>query len=212
MYVRDYMASNVITIPSTTLMVDAMEIMKKNDIRRLPVADHGKLVGLVTLSGLKEASPSAATSLSIYEMHYLLARVQVKEIMVKNVVTVSPEATIEEAALLATRHKIGAMPVVEDGGKVVGIITATDMFNILLEVLGVGEGGVRLHLLESYKGKPLGEVTDVINKHRVRIISLFSVTQPQTRRRDLVLRLDTQNPDELIEDFRGRGYTVEISR
>ena len=213
MYVKDYMVTNVITVTSDTLVTDAQDLMKKHDVRRLPVVDNGRLTGLVTMPDIKEAAPSSATSLSIWELHYLLAKLKVGEIMTKasKLITVPPDTTIENAARLARQHKIGSLLVVESKDHLLGLLTDTDIFDILIDILGPYENTVRLHFYESFKGKPLGEITNVINKHRMVIHSMFVVTSPGSKRKDLIVRLGTTDAGPVIKDFRDRGYTVEQS-
>ncbi|MDO8690597.1 MAG: CBS and ACT domain-containing protein [Dehalococcoidia bacterium] len=211
MYVKDYMVTNVITVTSETLVTDAQDLMKRHDVRRLPVVDHGRLVGLVTMPDIKEAAPSSATSLSIWELHYLLAKLKVGEIMTKagKLITISPDTTVEAAARIARQYKIGSLLVVENKDHLLGLLTDTGIFNILIDILGPYEGTVRLHFSESFKGKPLGEITDTINKHRVIIHSMFVVTVPGSGRKDLIVLLGTTDASAIISDFRSKGYTVE---
>lgn len=211
MYVKDYMVTNIVTVTSDTLVTDAQDLMKKHDIRRLPVVDRGRLVGLVTWPDIREAAPSSATSLSIWELHYLLAKLKVGEIMTKKLITIAPDTTIEQAARIARQHKIGSLLVVEDKDRLAGLLTDTDIFDILIDMLGPYEGTVRLHFYESFKGKPLGEVTETINKHRVVIHSMFVVTVPGSKRKDLIVRLGTTDASAIIREFRDKGYTVEQS-
>lgn len=126
MRIRDVMTKNPITVESGTLVLDAQKIMRENNIRRLPVVDKGKLVGIVTQHDLLQASPSPATSLSVYELNYLLAKMRVKEVMTKNPVTVSPDTPFEEALRIGQEKKVGSLPVV-DKGKLVGITTESDI-------------------------------------------------------------------------------------
>lgn len=130
--VQEWMTPNPITIGPNTSLGQANRLMKEHGMRRLPVVDRGKLVGIVTLGDLREASPSDATSLSIFEIHYLLAKLTVKDIMAKNVVTVKPETSVFDAARLMLENKIGGLPVV-DGGQVVGIITESDIFRMVVQ-------------------------------------------------------------------------------
>ncbi len=130
--VREWMTPNPITIEPHTSLGQANRLMKEHSIRRLPVVDHGKLAGIVTLGDLREASPSDATSLSIFEIHYLLAKLTVKDIMTREPITVAPEATVYEAARLLFENKIGGLPVV-DRGQVVGIITESDIFRMVVQ-------------------------------------------------------------------------------
>jgi len=130
--VRDWMTANPITVAPKTSLGRANRLMKENHIRRLPVIDHGQLVGIVTLGDLREASPSDATSLSIFEIHYLLAKLTIEDIMTKDPVSVAPDATIYEAAQIMLQNKIAGLPVV-DQGQVVGIITESDIFRMVVQ-------------------------------------------------------------------------------
>ncbi len=132
--VRDWMTPNPITISPRTTLPEAHQIMKEKRIRRLPVVDeNGHLVGIVTLGDIREASPSDATSLSIFELNYLLARLTVDKIMTRKVITVTPDTPVYEAARLMLEHKIGGLPVVENG-RVVGIITESDIFKMVVRL------------------------------------------------------------------------------
>ncbi|MDA8187532.1 MAG: CBS domain-containing protein [Dehalococcoidales bacterium] len=211
MYVRDYMTENVMTCKAETLVVDAQKLMHEHHIHRLPVMDGDKLVGIVTRTKLRDVAPSPATSLSIWELNYLLSKMKVKEVMEKNVITCTPDTTIEDSAIIAKSHGVGALPVV-DNGKLVGIITLTDVMNIFIEVLGFEKPYTRLHIRRSYIGKPLGEITSTINAHGVEIMSMFSVTVPRTHEKDLIVRLKTNDPTQIVNDLRERGYTIEVSK
>ncbi len=141
--VRDWMTPNPITIDPKTTLPEAHKLMKECHIRRLPVVDRGKLVGILTLGDVREASPSDASSLSIFELNYLLAKLNVENIMTRDPITIAPTATIREAAQLMLEHKIGGVPVVEDE-KLVGIITESDIVRVLVqepEPSGVGAFG-----------------------------------------------------------------------
>ena len=130
--VRDWMTPNPVTVGPKTTLPEAHKIMKDRKFRRLPVVQQGRLVGIVTLGDVREAGPSSATTLSIFELNYLLAQLTVDRIMTRNVVTVSPEAAIREAANLMLQHEVGALPVVE-GDQLVGIITESDIFRLIVQ-------------------------------------------------------------------------------
>ena len=129
--VGDWMTSNVITVGPKASLVDVKRLMSSKRIRRLPVVDKGKLAGIVTLGDVREASPSDATSLSIYELNYLLARLTIDQFMTRSVITVTPFTEIYSAAELMLEHKLGGLPVVANG-KLVGIITESDIFRVLV--------------------------------------------------------------------------------
>lgn len=128
--VRDWMTPNPITISPQTTLPEAQQIMMENRIRRLPVVWKGKLVGIVTFGDIREAKPSDATTLSVYELNYLLDQLPVKNIMTPDPVTIPPGATIQEAAAIMLEKKIGGIPVVENG-ELVGIITESDFCRLL---------------------------------------------------------------------------------
>ncbi len=144
MLVRDQMTPAPITVPPEETVPDALNLMREKKIRRLPVVDrHGGLVGIVTDRDLLHASPSPATSLSVYELNYLLAKLTVDKVMARRVITVSDDSPLEDAARLMADKKIGGLPVVKDGA-LVGVITETDVFRAFLELLGGRRPGIRI--------------------------------------------------------------------
>lgn len=146
MAVKDFMTNKVVYVSPETTVAKTADIMKEQGLRRLPVIEHDKLVGLVTEGTIAEASPSKATSLSIYEMNYLLNKTKVKDVMIKDVVTVDPYASLEDAIYLMMKNKVGVLPVT-DGAYLLGIITDRDIFKTFLEVSGYGEAGIRVRVL-----------------------------------------------------------------
>jgi CBS domain-containing protein len=139
--VRDWMTTKVITVDGRTTLPDAHKLMRTNNIRRLPVVEHGKLVGIVTRSDIREASPSDATTLSVWELQYLLSKLVVRQIMTKKPITILPDASIKEAARLMAEHKIGGLPVIDGKGQLHGIITESDIFRVLIAWFDEQEGG-----------------------------------------------------------------------
>jgi acetoin utilization protein AcuB len=137
MYVRDKMSRNMMTIAPDQSLQMAREQMHKHGIRRLPVVEHGKLVGIITDRDVRQAWASPATSLSAHELLYLLDRVKVAEVMTSKAVTVTTDTPLVEAARLLRDHKIGGLPVVE-GSEVVGMITGTDLLDAFIERFGAG--------------------------------------------------------------------------
>lgn len=133
--VRDVYTRDVITVTPNTTLPEARRLMDGNDIRRLPVVAGGELVGIITLLDLMRAAPSPATSLSVWEINYLLDKLTVAEVMTSPVMTVAPDTDLYEVARLMLAHKIGGLPVMENG-KLVGIITESDVFRVMVELLG----------------------------------------------------------------------------
>ena len=211
MRIRDMMTSNPITVDSETLVLDAQKLMREKRIRRLPVVDKGKLVGMVTQHDLLQASPSPATSLSVYELNYLLAKMKVKEIMKKNPVTVTPDTPFEDALKVGQEKRIGSFPVVENG-KLVGIATESDIIRFLTRALGIKEEGSRVTI--EGLGTKLGDlekIVAIVNQHHTVIFSMMSLARPEKKDWMIVLRLKTSDPDPIVKDFKKAGFNVTYS-
>ncbi len=208
MRIRDVMTRNPITVDQDTLVLDAQKIMKQSNIRRLPVVEKGKLVGIITQHDLLEASPSPATSLSIHELNYLLSKMQVKEIMKKNPITLTPDTPFEEALKIGQQKKIGSFPVLEDG-KLVGITTESDVVRFLISALGLNEEGSRI-TIEGLGGKlgDLQKIISIVDQHKTVILSMISSPRPAKKDWMIVLRLKTAHPDPIVTDFRKAGFNV----
>jgi len=211
MRIRDVMTKNPITVDSETLVLDAQKIMKENNIRRLPVVDKGNLVGIVTQHDLLQASPSPATSLSIHELNYLLAKMKVKEVMKKNPFTLTPDTPFEEALRVGQDKKIGSFPVMEKG-KLIGIITESDTVRFLTRALGLREEGSRV-TIEGLGGKfgDLEKIIAIANQHQTIILSMISLPRPEKKDWMIVLRLKTTDPDPIVRDFKKAGFNVTYS-
>lgn len=162
MLVRERMSCTPVTITDDVPITEALRLMRDRQVRRLPVLDQeGNLIGIVSEKDLLYASPSPATSLSIYEMHYLLSQLRIRELMTTDVITVSPDTLLEEAARIMVDHRIGGLPVME-GRKLVGIITQTDVFQVLLEQFGAREKGLRLSLEIPERKGEMARITTAI--------------------------------------------------
>lgn len=133
LHVKHWMTSSVSVIATGTPVADAYNLMMQKNIRRLPVVEHDRLVGIVTLGDLREARPSPASSLSIYELNYLLAKLTVGQVMTHNPFTVTPETSVLQAARTMLDRKVGGLPVVDENDRVVGIITESDVFRMLID-------------------------------------------------------------------------------
>ena len=162
MLVKERMTSPALTIGPELGVHDTLAMMRRDKVRRYPVVDRrGNLIGIVSENDLLNASPSDATSLSVWEINYLLSKLTVEKIMTKDVITITPDIPIEEAARIMADRKVGGLPVVE-GTKVVGIVTETNLFRVFLELFGVRTPGVRLTArVEDEPGK-LAQLTTTI--------------------------------------------------
>jgi len=210
MFVRDIMTMNVVTIPSNTSVSDAKRIMEAHRIRRLPIVDRGRLVGIVTEHRLEAYTPSKATTLSVWEIGYLLGNTPVKDIMEKNVVTVTPDMTVEEVLALAQEKEVGALPVLEDG-RVVGIVTTNDFFyKIANPVLGIGMPGTRVEVIGKRDDKVIENVVSLANRQGIRIITIHVLNIPESpeEKKDIVIHLDTEDTSKFVEELKTKGYEV----
>jgi len=172
--VENWMNPNVITVDADDSMLDATKLLKEHNIRHLPVLEKGKLVGVITDRDLKRASPSDATTLEAHEILYLIANIKVREIMTKNPITVPYNYTIEEAAEILLQAKISGMPVVDKDGDVIGTITQTDLFKVLISLTGVGKKGVQFAFLLEDRAGSIKEVADIIRSYGGRMASILS--------------------------------------
>lgn len=206
MYVQQFMASKVITVPPNENILNAMNIMKNKRINRLPVVSNGKLVGLVTDGDLRAASPSPVTTLSKFEMNELFSKISIIDVAVKKVITCSPDTLIEDAALLMREHKIGALPVMEED-KLVGIITQNNILDAFLDIMGVRSPGKRLVVEVQDEVGVIYQITTVIKNLGVDISNLAVYHLPN-RKAQIFLRLDGERADEAIQDLISRGFTV----
>lgn len=174
MLVKNWMSQDVIAIDVNDSMIDAMKLLKENDIRMLPVMKKGKLVGIVTDRDLKKASASDATVLEIHELTYLISEIKVKQIMTENPITVSPDFTVEETAEVLLKNRISGVPVTDDQGQVVGIITQNDLFRVLISLTGIGARGVQFAFMLEDRPGSIKEIADIIRKHGGRMVSILS--------------------------------------
>lgn len=162
MLVRRRMSQPVITVPPEMSVPDCLKLMQRERIRRMPVMENGRLIGIVSDKDLLNASPSDATSLSMWEVSYLVNRIKVKDVMTKQVLTIAEDMPIEEAARIMVDNKVGGLPVVRNGD-VVGLITETDLFKVLLELMGAREQGVRVTAIVPEKHGELAAITRAIS-------------------------------------------------
>lgn len=209
MIVSDVMTTNVVSIPSHTSLAEARKILDAHHLRRLPVIDRGKLVGIVTKDALDRMGPSQLTTFSMHELGYLVNKIMVKEVMRRDPVTVTSDMTVEAAVALAQTRGVGALMVME-GERVVGIATTNDFFyKVLNPILGIGMPGSRIVVRNCYQGPNIEKVVAAINKLKVGITNLFVIDFPEAEKHDLVVHLDTEDNTKVIEAVKKLGCLVE---
>jgi acetoin utilization protein AcuB len=211
MRVKDIMTNNPVTVEPDTPLRDAHRLMVKHKIRKLPVLKRGKLVGMLTYDMVLEASPSPATSLSMQELHYLLAEMKVREIMAKDPETLGPDTEFEKALLLCQNSRIRRFPVV-DKGKLVGITTHGNILRLLTRTLRLHEEGVRL-TIEGLGGH-LGELKDIISifdRHQALVMSIMTLSQEGGKDWSVVIRLKIRDVTAAVHDLRKAGLQVNYA-
>ena len=208
MRVRDFMSTNVVVIDEKTLIYNAKEIMKAHKIRRLPVMKKERLVGLVTERMLLEAAPSEATSLSIYEMNYILSKMTVNKIMVKDPETIPPDMPAETALQLGQEKGYGAFPVVEDG-KLVGIATESDIVRFMTRILGVRERGKRIDIMVARKFGNMQRIMQILDKHKTLLLSILTLPPEEENGNWLVvLRLESEDTNPIVKELKSSDFNV----
>jgi acetoin utilization protein AcuB len=211
MLIRDWMTKNVLSVTPDTSMMKASKILKEHDISRLPVVDaNNRVVGIVSDRDIKEASPSKATSLDVHELYYLLSEIKVKDIMTVDPVCAKPLDTVENAAVLMISKKIGGMPVVDDNNVLQGIITDSDIFEVLITITGVRYGGVQFAFELPNTPGTLKPIVDTLREHNARIISILtSMEGPEKNKESRVVNIrimpmDRTAENKIIEELKTR--------
>jgi acetoin utilization protein AcuB len=198
MLIRERMSHPVITVNTDMSMQEALDLMRQEHIRRLPVINkRGQLVGIVTETDLAKASPSQATTLSIWEVRELVGKVKVEEIMTTDVVTVSDDTPIEEAARIMADCKVSGLPVMHEG-KLLGLITETDLFKIFLELFGAREPGVRVTVEVPRAPGQLAKLTNAIFDLGGNIISLGTFMGDTAETGQITVKVDGVKKEALV--------------
>jgi len=201
MLVKGWMTTDIITVEDDISMMKASMIMKEKKIRCLPVVNkEGQLVGIVSDRDLKDAAPSKATTLDVYELNYLLSSIKIKDLMSKNVVYARPDETVEFAAILMLENKISSLPVINDKDALIGIITQTDIFKVLINIAGVYTGGIQFAFSLEDRPGSIKEAADVIRSHGGRIVSILSTRETAEQgSRNVYIRSSTLPEKKLKE-------------
>jgi len=212
MLVYERMSRHPITITADVPIDEALHLMRDSKVRRLPVVDkQGKLVGIVSEKDLLYASPSPVTSLSIHEIHYLVSKIKVADVMTKDVITVGEYTPLEEAARIMVDHKIGGLPVVRNG-TLVGIITETDLFKVFLELLGAREEGVRLTMLIPEQPGMLASITREIAEMGGNIIALGTFLGEDPTNRLIAIKVAGVEQKSLVASMEALGMEIVDAR
>ena len=214
MLVETWMSKPVITINADDSMQNATALLKERHIRILPVMESGKLEGIITDRDLKRASASDATTLEIHELLYLLSKIKVKEIMTKDPITVRPDYTLEETSRILLEKKISGVPVINDEGRMIGIITRDDLLRVLINLTGVDKRGIEFAFQVKDRPKSIHELTDVIRKYGGRIVSILtSYEKASPGQRDVWIRayqINREKMPQLLKELEKKAILLHI--
>ena len=208
MAVKDFMTKKVIYVSPTTKVAKAADIMKEQGIHRLPVIENEKLVGLVTAGTIEKASPSVVTSLSVYEMNYLLNKTTVGEVMIREVLTISKYASLEDAVYRMRQNNIGVLPVV-DQDQISGVITDKDVFGAFLKIAGYGEAGVRVRLLMPDVMGSLAKIADLLAEKSLDVRSIVQINTENKKTAIEMQLMGELSPEEIERALVAAGFEVD---
>jgi acetoin utilization protein AcuB len=212
MKIKHWMTSNPITVKPGLPILEAAKLMKENQIRRLPVVDRDKVVGMLTHRNIMEASPSAATTLSVHELNYLISKLTVADVMRKDPVCVSPEDSVLEVVLMGHAKGIGAFPVVDQRGRLVGIATETEIYRAFVELLGTKDEDTVITLENidlTQRVGAMSRIASIVEAHGVPVLAMFSL--PHRRKpgfHRLYIRVHTRQIAEIVQDLQANAYTI----
>ena len=210
MLVKDFMSTNLIIAKKDLKIFDAVEMMKKHDIHRLPVVEDSKLVGLITEGTIQGAMPSKATSLSVYEANYLLNKTVIADIMIEKVETIKETCLLEDAIYQMRSYKINVLPVLDDGDNIVGIITNNDIFDAFLDITGYKSPGSRVSIsIPKDEEGVLAKLTDIFSRNHFNIIQI--VVYRHEEQPIIVIQTTSDKNDEIQSILESEGYKVVSS-
>lgn len=214
MLVKSWMSKTVITVDVNDSIQNAMKLLRLHEIRMLPVLENGKLVGVITDRDLKNAAPSSVHSLDIHELLNFVSTLKVKDFMHKLPLTVPCDYTMEETAEVLLTNKISGVPVVDRKGELVGIITQTDVFKVLISLTGVGKKGIQIAIKLVDRPKCIQEITDMIRNYGGRVSSILTSYERVSRGSRLVyiriFDIDRPSFQRLLEEIKEKGEVLYI--
>ncbi|WP_022853445.1 CBS and ACT domain-containing protein [Thermodesulfatator atlanticus] len=211
MLVKEWMTEDPIVLDENASIMKAVQIMKEHNMRRIPVVKDGKLVGIITDRDIREATPSKATALDVHELYYLLSEIRVKDVMTPDPITITPDVTVEFAAVVMLENRISGLPVVDEENHVIGIITQTDVFKVLIHITGIYYGPYQIAFLLKAQPGLISEIAQEIRRHGARIVTvLTSYEGLELERRRVYFRVMDMPEDKFKEmvDHLKKKYNV----
>ena len=174
MLIKDWMATSVLTVDANTSVMRATRTMKENNIRRLPVMSHGKLIGVVTDRDLKDASPSSTSEMDIHEMYYLLSEMKVKDVMTDKCICLKQDDTLEKAALVMLKERISGIMILDDEKNLVGLLSETDILRGFIQATGIQDGAYQYVIDMPDAPGSVTRVIDILRKRDTRVLSILT--------------------------------------
>lgn len=210
MYVKNRMVTDVITVFPDASLTLAFQIMVEKGCSQLPVIKNKKLVGMITDQVLAQFSPSKATTLSIYEMNYVLSKTTCESIMIKinDLITCSPDMLIEDLAVLVNEKDVNAVPVIDEQGQLEGIITKSDIIAAFIEIVGTNDVGTRISLEAKDELGTLADISNTIKDYQMNITHITNFNYKDEPRSEIIIRLNTLDVDDLVKHLENKGYKV----
>ncbi len=198
MLVKEWMAKDPIIIDENTSIMKATQIMKEHGIRRIPVVRDSKLIGIISDRDIKEAAPSKATSLDVHELYYLLSEIKVKDIMTPDPITLRENDSVEKAAVIMLENRISGIPVVDDNYHVIGVITQTDVFKVMISITGAYKSPIQIAFEMEDSPGSLNKLLNIIREQGGRIVSVLTSHENMPEgKREVYVRLQDMPDEEL---------------
>lgn len=214
MLIREWMSKDVLTVDENTSLMRATRLMKENNIRRLPVVSHGKLIGIITDRDVKDASPSKSTTLDIHELYYLLSEMKVKDVMTPSPLTLMGIESLEKAATIMLHSKISGLPVVDESGYLIGLLSETDVLRGFIHATGITDGAIQFVFDLPDTPGAVTKVVKELREHKCRVISILtSFEDASTGHKQVSIRVITEEGmdiDALIEELK-KDFTIVYS-
>jgi len=214
MLIKDWMTKDVLTVDENTSLMRATRLMKENNIRRLPVVSHGKLMGIITDRDVKDASPSKTTTLDIHELYYLLSEMKVKDVMTPSPLTLQGTDSLEKAAMIMLHSKISGMPVVDQSGYLIGLLSETDVLRGFIHATGITDGAIQFVFDLPDSPGAVTQVVKELREHHCRVISILtSFEDATTGNKQVSIRVTTeedQDIDVLTEELK-KHFAIAFS-
>ena len=181
MLIKDWMATTILTVDANTSVMRATRTMKENNIRRLPVMSHGKLIGVITDRDLKEAAPSTTSDIDIHEMYYLLSEMKVKDVMTDKCIALKQNDTLEKAALVMLKERISGIMILDDEDKLVGLLSETDILRGFIQATGIQDGAHQFVIDMPDAAGSTTRIIDLLRQKEARVLSILTSFSDETR-------------------------------